>query len=110
MTNQGTRGRPKKRRIVQKEPDIYRYSPRGRAGRPDEIALGIDQLEAVRLADYQGLSQKAAAQSMGVSQQTFSRILKKGRRIMADGLVNGKIILIQARDYVDLPPSKDYVI
>jgi uncharacterized protein len=110
MQKAGNRGRPKKHRIVQKEPDICRYSPRGRPGRPDEIVLEMDQLEALRLADYQGLSQETAAGSMGVSQQTFSRILKKARRIMADGLVNGKIILIQARDYVDLPPSKDYVI
>jgi len=89
------RGRPKKRRLVQKEPEIHRYSPRGKPGRPEEIVLGLDQFEALRLADYQALSQKEAAKSMGISQQTFSRILKKARQAMADAMVNGKIISIK---------------
>ena len=99
------RGRPKKKRIVKKEPIIYRFSPRGKAGRPDEVDLAMDEFEALRLADYLGMSQRKAARSMNVSQQTFSRILKRARRIIADVLVNGKIIKIlgtqeQANQYL----------
>jgi predicted DNA-binding protein (UPF0251 family) len=62
--------------------------------------LARDEFEAVRLADYMGLNQEKAAQSMHISQQTFSRILKRARRAIADGLVGGKIIRIQGGSYV----------
>ncbi|MDP3142676.1 MAG: DUF134 domain-containing protein [Candidatus Omnitrophota bacterium] len=94
------KGRRPKYRIVGKEPKISQFSPRGRAGRPDEVELKTDQFEALRLADFERLSQKEAAVSMHISQQTFSRILKKARRAIADGLVHGKIIRIQGGYYV----------
>lgn len=89
------KGRPKKSRIVKQGPRISQFSPRGRPGRPDEAVLGIDEFEAVRLADFNGFTQKEAARSMDISQQTFSRILKKARNALADALVNGKIIRIE---------------
>jgi predicted DNA-binding protein (UPF0251 family) len=94
------RGRPKKYRIVKKDPRISQFSPRGKAGRPDEFDLKMEEFEAVRLADLVGLSQKQAAKSMHISQQTFSRILNKAHRGMADALVNGKAIKIQGGHYV----------
>lgn len=94
------RGRPKKYRRVSGEPRISQFSPRGRPGRPDEINLSLDEFEAVRLADYKRLSQKEAAKSMHISQQTFSRILRKARKNLANALVNGKIIKIQGGYYV----------
>ena len=48
------KGRRKKIRYIQKMPDILQFSPRGKAGRPDEIELKIDEYEAIKLADYQG--------------------------------------------------------
>lgn len=94
------RGRPKKYRIIKKDPKISQFSPRGKPGRPEEIILTMDEYEAVRLADFMGLSQKEAAKSMHISQQTFSRILKKSRKSMANALVGGKIIKIQGGYYV----------
>jgi uncharacterized protein len=88
------RGRPKKQRIIRQDPRVSQFSPRGKAGRPDEIELNMDEFEAIRLADYKSLSQQEAAQSMHISQQTFSRTLRKARRKAADGLVNGKTIRI----------------
>lgn len=88
------RGRPKKDRLVSSDPRIVQFSPRGRPGRPEEVELTMDQFEALRLADLQEKSQKEAAKLMRVSQQTFSRIIKRGRKIVADALVNGKIIMI----------------
>lgn len=101
------RGRPKKYRIVRIDPRISQFSPRGKPGRPDEIVLAMDEFEAVRLADYAGLSQKEAAKSMHISQQTFSRILKKAHKSISDGLVNGKIIKIQGGYYVISTYKKD---
>lgn len=76
------------------------FSPRGRPGRPDEAALATEEFEAIRLADYLGLAQKEAAQSMHISQQTFSRVLKRARRALAKGLVQGATIKIQGGHYV----------
>ncbi len=99
------KGRPKKYRVVNIEPRIRQFSPRGRPGRPDEGELNIDELEAIRLADLLGQSQKKAAKSMRISQQTFSRILKKGHKKIADCLVNGKIIKLQGVTYAVNPQS-----
>ena len=94
------RGRPKKYRIVKLDPRINQFSPRGRPGRPDEVGLKMDEFEALRLADYLGLSQKEASKSMRISQQTFSRILKRARNLIAKGITTGSAIRIQGGHYV----------
>ena len=94
------KGRPKKYRRIHKDPKICRFSPRGKAGRPDEIDLTMDEYESVRLVDYLGKRQKEAAMLMHISQQTFSRILNRARRAVADMVVNGKIMRIQGGVYV----------
>ena len=95
-----TRGRPKKYRIVRLDPKISQFSPRGKPGRPDEVDLSMDEFEAIRLSDYMGLPQKEAAKSMHISQQTFSRILKKARKSIAKSLIKGSTIKIQGGHYV----------
>jgi len=94
------RGRPKKYRIVRQDLKISQFSPRGKPGRPDEVDLTMDQFEALRLVDYLGLDQKEAAKSMHVSQPTFSRILKRARKLIASGLIQGATIKIQGGHYV----------
>jgi len=94
------RGRPRKYRIVKIDPKISQFSPRGRPGRPDEVELKIDEFEALRLADYQGLAQKEAAKSMRISQQTFSRILRRAHSLVAKGLTTGSAIRIQGGQYI----------
>ena len=95
-----TRGRPKKYRIVRLDPKISQFSPRGKAGRPDEVGLAMDEFEAIRLIDFMGLGQKEAAGFMRISQPTFSRILKRARKTIATALVKGTIIKIQGGHYV----------
>ncbi|MCX5697562.1 MAG: DUF134 domain-containing protein [Candidatus Omnitrophica bacterium] len=94
------RGRPKKYRLVRHDPRTSLFSPRGRPGRPDEAILSVDCFEAIHLADFMGQNQKKAAESMRISQQTFSRILRKAHRVIADALVKGKTIKIQGGPYV----------
>ncbi len=101
------RGRPKKYRIVETDPKISQFSPRGRPGRPDEVELTRDEFEALRLADQTGLNQKTAAKSMKISQQTFSRIIKRAHRIIADGLIKGATIKIQGGNYILNNHTKD---
>jgi len=94
------RGRPRKYRIVKIDPKISQFSPRGRPGRPDEVELKMDEFEALRLADYLGLAQKEAAKSMRISQQTFSRILKRAHNLIAKGITTGSAIRIQGGQYI----------
>ncbi len=92
------KGRRKKVRYIQKMPKTVQFSPRGKPGRPDEIELRVDQFEALRLADFEGFEQIDGAKIMGISRPTFGRILREGRRIIVDALVNGKIIRIRIGD------------
>ena len=89
------KGRPKKTRLVEKEPKVGSFSPRGRPGRPEEIEVALDQLEALRLVDFLGYNQRQAASHMGLSRQTIGRILKAARKNVSDALINGKIIRIE---------------
>ena len=61
----------------------------------DYVILGFDEAEAIRLADFEGLYQEAAARSMGVSRQTFGRIIETARRKVADAFLNGKALRIE---------------
>ena len=92
------RGRRKKVRYIQKMPKTAQFSPRGNPGRPDEAQLNIDHYEAIKLADYQGYNQSEGAKAMGISRPTFGRILREGRKILADALTNSKIIRIRTGD------------
>jgi predicted DNA-binding protein (UPF0251 family) len=55
----------------------------------------VEGLEAIRLADYQGLDQEMAAGMMNVSRQTFGRILAEARAVIADALIMGKVLRIE---------------
>ena len=92
------RGRRKKVRYVQTMPDIAQFSPRGRPGRPDEVELWVDHVEALKLADFQGYDQSEGARFMGVSRPTFGRILREARQIVAGAIVGGKMIRIRTGD------------
>src|SRR3989338_3573495 len=89
------KGRRKKIRYIQMMPKISQFSPRGKPGRTDEIELKIDEYEALKLADFQGYDQSEGAKAMGISRPSFGRILRSARTIVADALVNGKIIKIR---------------
>jgi len=58
------------------------------------LTLGLDELEALRLADLEGLYQEAAAERMAVSRATFARVITRARATVADALVNQKALLV----------------
>lgn len=91
--------RPKKTRIIRREPEVRQFSPRGRIGRPGHMELKVEEFEALSRADYMGQSQREAAGEMRISQQTFSRVLKSGRKCLAEALIRGLIIKIQGGAY-----------
>lgn len=93
------KGRPIKARIVSREPRTKQFSPRGAIGRPGYKVLKLEEIESIRLIDYMGLDQREAAEFMGISQQTFSRVLRKARKTLAGALIDGEIIKVQGGNY-----------
>jgi predicted DNA-binding protein (UPF0251 family) len=59
------------------------------------VYLTVDEFEAIRLADLEGLRQVDAAKRMKISRPTFSRIISSAHEKIADGLVNIKAIRIK---------------
>ncbi len=92
-------GRPRKTRVVQKEPGTRQFSPRGKRGRPGYMELKFEEFEAIRLSDHVGLRQDEAAVFMNISQQTFSRVLRSARKRLAEAIVNGLIIKVVGGDF-----------
>lgn len=88
--------RPKNPRRVAAGPVATYYKPRGiPLSALEEVALDIDEFEAIRLADLEGIYQQQAAEMMGVSRQTFARLIESGRRKVADAVVHGKALRIE---------------
>ena len=65
----------------------------------EEVIITKEELEAIRLIDYETKSQKNVANEMKISQPTLSRLLTSARKKIADALVNGKAIKIQGGVY-----------
>jgi predicted DNA-binding protein (UPF0251 family) len=82
--------RPRKHRRLSHTPRAAIYKP---AGVPlndlRQVTLQLDELEALRLADLQGLTQEQSAIEMGISRSTFQRTLASARRQVALALVEG---------------------
>jgi predicted DNA-binding protein (UPF0251 family) len=93
-------GRPKKCRWVETEPGVTFFKPRGIPLRSlQQMVITVDELEAMRLADYLELTQEEVAQRMQVSRPTVTRMLSRAHRAVAEALVHGKAICIQGGDY-----------
>ena len=87
--------RPVKNRHVCCVPIASYFKPVGIPLRElEEIVLGLDELEAMRLADLEGLYQVEVAEKMGVSRQTIGNILNSAHRKLAEALLNGKALRI----------------
>jgi predicted DNA-binding protein (UPF0251 family) len=61
----------------------------------EEVNLTLDELEAVRLADLEGLYQEDAARKMDISRQTFGNIINSAHKKIADVLLNAKALKIE---------------
>ena len=93
-------GRRQLWRKVSSIPLITYFKP---AGIPiatlSEVKLLVEEAEAIRLKDLQGLEQEECAQKMNISRTTFSRILDSARQKVADALLNGKAIRIEGGNF-----------
>ena len=92
--------RPTKWRRVDYIPDVTYFKP---VGLPlpmlEEVRLSIEEAEAIRLKDLDGLEQEECAERMRVSRPTFHRVLGSARQKVADALLNGKAIRIEGGNF-----------
>ena len=83
--------RPFKCRHIGCKPRVCYFKPRGiPLTALGEVVLTVDEFEAVRLADLEGMYQDDGAKKMKVSRQTFGNIVNAARNKIADALVHGK--------------------
>jgi len=92
--------RPFKCRRVELMPCINYFKPRGvPISSLEEVNLTIDEFEALRLADLEGLYHEEAAGKMNVSRQTFGNIINSAHKKIADSIINSKAIKIEGGVY-----------
>jgi uncharacterized protein len=83
------------RRVTGEPPSTF-FKPRGmRLAALEVVTMTVDEYEAVRLADLEGLYQEDAARRMEVSRQTFGRIIESAHHKIAQALVNGQALEIK---------------
>ena len=88
--------RPKKTRWIKCMPGERCFRPQcGSLKQLKGVYLTLDEFEAVRLSDVEGLKQAEAAKKIKVSRPTFSRILTSAHKKIGDALVNVKAIKIE---------------
>ena len=81
-------------------PQISYFKPAGvRLAQLQEICLAVEEAEAIRLKELEGLEQEECAQRMNISRTTFARVLTSARQKVADALLNGKAIRIEGGNF-----------
>lgn len=95
------RGRWRCPRWISFLPPIRLYQPYG-VPISDErtVFVTIEEFEAMRLVDYEGMLQEDAAIQMGVSRRTLWNDLKSGRKKVLHALIHGYAIRIEGGDYM----------
>ncbi len=58
----------------------------------------MDELEALRLADFEGLYHEEAAKHMDISRATFGRIIDSARHKVAEAILQGKALRIETQE------------
>ncbi len=91
--------RRKRNRRIQVPPVIKGMSVYGVRGRKsNEVILHLEEYEAIRLLDYQNLTQEEAAVFMDVSRPTLTRIYEEARNKVATAFVEGRDLLFRGGD------------
>ena len=88
--------RPQKKRSILSPPRHSGFKPVGVTSRQlQALPLALDEFEAIRLADYQGLDHAESAEQMEISRSTFSRLVERARQKVARFLIEGKHLQIE---------------
>ncbi len=98
--------RPKNTRILRSQARTRFFKPCSEIAESLPVqTLALEEFEAIRLADYEQLSQQEAAESMGVSRHTFGRVLANARKKLAHAVVFGECIQIHGGTYAMSTPA-----
>jgi predicted DNA-binding protein (UPF0251 family) len=90
--------RPRKVRYCQCKPCTCYFKPQGIPIKSlGEVDLFPDELEALKLADVDGLEQVTAAKKMNISQPTFARIVSSAHKKLSSAVTFGKAIKIREK-------------
>ncbi|MGI6497381.1 MAG: DUF134 domain-containing protein [Oscillospiraceae bacterium] len=93
--------RPRKWRRVCCLPDNQNFGPLdSKANKHNVILMTVDEYEAIRLIDLEGLNQEQCSERMGVARTTAQTIYSSARVKLAKCLVNGTMLSISGGDYV----------
>lgn len=93
--------RPLKPKLVGEAPRTGYFKPVGiPVTRLAEVVLSVEELEALRLVDLEGMFQGDAAGEMGVSRQTIQRMIAEARTKVIEALVAGKALRIEGGSYI----------
>ncbi len=88
--------RPTCKRRIGFQPKTVFFKPAGiPLGAVQEILIGHDEVEAMRLKNLLGFPQEEAANQMGVSQPTFHRLINAAHQKITDAIINGKALRIE---------------
>ncbi len=94
------RGRGRGKRWINAMPETTDFRPVGIPQSAVDIStLTLEEFEAIRLVDLEGLQQQEAAIQMGISRKSLWNDLKSGRRKVAMALTHGLAIRIEGGDY-----------
>ena len=89
-------GRRRKQRCIDVDHSSLCFKPCGlKHNMLEEVLLLEDEMEAIRLSDFEGLYQEECAQKMNISRTTFSRVIASARKKIADALLHGKRLRIK---------------
>jgi predicted DNA-binding protein (UPF0251 family) len=81
-------------------PQVTHFKPAGiPASTLESVGLTVEETEAIRLKDLEGLQQEECAQRMRISRPTFHRVLESARQKVADALINGKALRIEGGNF-----------
>jgi len=93
-------GRIPRWRRVASIPAVNYFKPGGVLVRAlQEVRLSVEEAEALRLKDLEGLEQEECARKMNVSRPTFHRVLASARTKVADAILNGKALRIEGGNF-----------
>ena len=91
--------RPRKFRRVCCLPDNAGFNPLDGDPLEQPVILTVDEYEAIRLIDQQGLSQEQCGEYMKIARTTVQQIYSVARKKLADALVDGRPLRIRGGDY-----------
>ena len=91
--------RPSKCRRVCHFPQTLEFIPRQEGESRDPVILTVDEYEAIRLMDREGLSQEQCGVFMQVARTTVQRVYESARRKLAAALVEGRPLRIEGGEF-----------